>query len=50
MEDYNIRLEEKIENDLKISFLKLKKEERIAIIKKFLKDQKKISYNETNKR
>ena len=41
MEDYKIRLEEKMENDLKISFLKLTEEERIAIIKKFLKDQKK---------
>ena len=38
MEDYKVKLDEEKENEMKISFIKLSKNERKAIIKKFLKD------------
>ena len=41
MEDYKVKLEEENENEMKVSFIKLSKKERNAIIKKFLKEHKK---------
>ena len=40
MEDYKVKLDEEKENEMKVSFIKLSKKERNAIIKKFLKDHK----------
>ena len=40
MEDDKVKLDEEKENEMKVSFIKLSKKERNAIIKKFLKEHK----------